>query len=81
MVVPQRLTRQANAATQGLAYLERARAAESLGRRDVARDYYQRFLWHYDAPTPLHRHLVGEARQALERLSASGGDGTRDARP
>jgi serine/threonine-protein kinase len=77
VVVPMRATRQANAAVQGLAYLERARAAESLGRNDVARDYYRRFLWHYDAPTPLHRHLVDEANQALGRLGPGTADGPR----
>jgi tetratricopeptide (TPR) repeat protein len=65
---PLRETRQANATVEGLAYLERARVAESLGQADVARDYYQRFLVRYDAPTPLHRHLVEEAKQALGRL-------------
>ncbi len=68
VLVPMRLTRQANAAVDALAYLESARVAESLGRKDVARDYYGRFLVRYDAPTARHRHLVEEARQALDRL-------------
>ena len=68
VLVPMRLTRQANAAVDALAYLESARVAESLGRKDVARDYYGRFLVRYDAPTALHRHLVDEARHALDRL-------------
>jgi hypothetical protein len=58
VLVPMRETRQANAAVEGLAYLERARVADALGRNDIARDYYQRFLVRYDAPTALHRHLV-----------------------
>jgi tetratricopeptide (TPR) repeat protein len=77
VLVPMRTTRQANAAVQGLAYLERARVAESLGQTDVAREYYRRFLWHYDAPTSLHRHLVEEANQAIERLGPGGGDQPR----
>jgi tetratricopeptide (TPR) repeat protein len=77
VLVPLRATRQANAALQGLAYLERARAAESLGQRDVARDFYQRFLWLYDAPTPLHKHLLQEGRQALARLGPEAGAGDR----
>jgi hypothetical protein len=73
VLVPMRTTRQANAALEGLGYLERARAAESLGQVDVARDYYQRFLVRYDAPTPLHQHLVQEGREALARLGRRGG--------
>ena len=51
--------------------VERARVAESLGSVDVAREYYRRFLVRYDAPTPLHRHLVAEANQALSRLATA----------
>ena len=67
VIVPQRETRHANVMVQGLAYLELARATEALGRNDLAREYYQRFLWRYDAPSAAHRHLVDEARRALER--------------
>jgi hypothetical protein len=74
VLVPMRLTRQANAAIQGLAYLERARVAESLGQQAAARDYYQRFLWYYDLPTPLHRHLVDEATRSLKKLGPGGAD-------
>ena len=69
---PLQTTRQANAMVRGLAYLERARAAEALGMMGHAADYYRRFLWHYDAPTALHRHLLDEAREALNRLGLSG---------
>ena len=61
-------TREANTIVEPLAYFEQARVAESLGRRELARAYYQRFLWRYDAPPPAHRHLVDEARAALVRL-------------
>jgi len=74
VLVPMRTTRQANAMVQGLAYLERARAAEALGRTELARDYYRRFFWHYDAPTALHRHLVEEATRAAARLGPGTGD-------
>jgi hypothetical protein len=70
VLVPMRITRQANAAVDALAYLERARVAESLGRNDLARDYYQRFLVRYDAPSALHRHLVDEAKDASGRLGS-----------
>jgi len=73
-----RETRQANAAVDGLAYLERARAADALGQKNVARDYYQRFLVRYDAPTLLHRHLVDEATDAIRRLGT--GDRATDPR-
>jgi hypothetical protein len=77
VVVPLRTTRQAFAVAEGLAYLERARAAESLGQVDLARDYYQRFLRYYDAPVAAHRHLVDDANRALVRLRA-GSDRSRD---
>jgi serine/threonine-protein kinase len=68
MVVSLRASRQANAIAEGLAYLERAHAAESLGQGDLARDYYLRFLRYYDAPEAAHRHLIDDANQALVRL-------------
>jgi serine/threonine-protein kinase len=70
IIVPQRETRHANVMVQGLAYLELARATEAMGRADLAREYYQRFLWRYDAPSAAHRHLVIEALRALERRRA-----------
>ena len=73
VIVPQRETRHANVMVQALAYLELARALAALGRDDLARDYYQRFLWRYDAPPAAHRHLVDEARRALERRRAEPG--------
>jgi hypothetical protein len=76
VLVPMRETRQANAAVEGLAYLERARVARALGRNDVAREYYQRFLVRYDAPTARHRHLLDEASNALR--SGLEGDRSRD---
>jgi hypothetical protein len=75
VLFPMRETRHANAMVQGLAYLELARANEALGRNDLAREYYQRFLWRHDAPSTAHRHLVDEARRALERR------GTEPVRP
>jgi TolB-like protein len=65
---PLRITRAANAMVAGLAYLEQARVAAAMGREDLARDYYQRFLWIYDAPTPAHQHLVDEAVSALAKM-------------
>ena len=79
ILYPLRETRQANAAVDALAYLERARAAEALGQEDMARDFYLRFLVRYDAPTSLHRHLVAEAREALRRLG-TGDRGTGERR-
>jgi hypothetical protein len=73
VLVPMRETRQANAAVEALAYLERARVADALGRNDIARDYYQRFLVRYDAPTALHRHLVDEAAHAVARSGSEAG--------
>ena len=68
VLFPLQDTREANIVMEPLAYLERARVGEALGRRDLARVYYQRFLWRYDAPPPQHRPLVQEARSALARL-------------
>ena len=68
VLFPLRDTREANIIMEPLAYLEQARAAEALGRRDLARACYRRFLWRYDAPPPPHRSLVQEARSALVRL-------------
>ena len=65
---PMRSTRMANVVIQGLAYLEQARVARALGRDDLARTYYQYFLWRYDAPVPAHRQLVEEAERALTRF-------------
>ncbi len=71
VLFPQRETREANAIMEPFAYLEQARVAEALKRRDQARSYYQRFLWRYDAPVEAHEHLVKEARAALVRLGRS----------
>ena len=68
VLFPMQDTREANIIMEPLAYLEQARVAEALGRRDLARAYYQRFLWRYDTPSPQHRSLVQEARSALARL-------------
>ena len=67
VLAPLVTTRQAQAMTRGLTYLERARSAAALGQRELARSYYQRFLWHYEAPPAAHADLVREARQALAR--------------
>ena len=69
VLFPLQDTREANIIMEPLAYLERARVAEALGRRDQARAYYQRFLWRYDAPPPPHRSFVNEARSALATLA------------
>jgi hypothetical protein len=61
-------TREANVIVEPIAYFERARAAEALGRADLAHTYYKRFLWIYDAPTAAHWHLVSEARGAVARI-------------
>lgn len=66
---PLRATRHADAVMKGLGYFERARAAEALGQRSAALIYYKRFLEHYDAPGPAHRHLLDEARNAVAQLS------------
>jgi hypothetical protein len=68
VLFPMQDTREANIIMEPLAYLEQARVAEALGRRDLARTYYQRFLWRYDTPLPQHRSLVQEARSALAKL-------------
>jgi tetratricopeptide (TPR) repeat protein len=52
-------------AIAGLADLERGRVEEQLGRPELARSYYQRFLRRYDRPVPQHVHLVKEARARL----------------
>jgi hypothetical protein len=72
VLFPLRETREANAIIEPLAYLEQARAAEALGRDELARTYYQRFLWRYDTPAESHRHLLEEARAALVRLGRRG---------
>jgi tRNA A-37 threonylcarbamoyl transferase component Bud32 len=78
VLFPLRDTREANVTIEPLAYLEQARVAEVLGRVDLARAYYQRFLWRYDLPAEAHRHLVEEARAALVRLGRQGpADGAR----
>ena len=69
VLFPMQQTRQANVIVEPLAYLEQARVAEALGRTELARTYYQRFLWRYDAPVAAHRHLVQEARDAVARLA------------
>jgi tRNA A-37 threonylcarbamoyl transferase component Bud32 len=68
VLFPLQDTREANIIMEPLAYLEQARVAEALGRRDQARAYYQRFLWRYDAPPPPHRSFVDDARSALAKL-------------
>jgi DNA-binding SARP family transcriptional activator/TolB-like protein len=56
---------EASAVFTATAYYERALAAESLGRDDVARRHYARFLRRHDAPTPTHRERVERARRVL----------------
>jgi tRNA A-37 threonylcarbamoyl transferase component Bud32 len=68
VLFPMQDTREANIVLEPVAYLEQARVAEALGRRDLARAYYRRFLWRYDMPSPQHQSLVNEARSALTRL-------------
>jgi hypothetical protein len=55
----------------GLSYLEMARIEAARGDRNLAREYYQRFLQRYDSPSPRMRHLVDEAKAALTRLEAN----------
>jgi hypothetical protein len=62
---PLRDTRQVNAMVQALATYEQGRAAEALGQTNIARDYYQRFLWQYDAPPAAHRPFTESARKAM----------------
>ncbi|MBA3319196.1 MAG: hypothetical protein H0T50_14050, partial [Gemmatimonadales bacterium] len=57
---------------KGLAGLQRARVEAARGQPAVAREHYRRFLTRYDMPTPAHRHLVEEAREALLRLGGRG---------
>ena len=52
-----------------LAYLERARIEDARGNVPLAQEYYQEFLSRYDLPSPNQRHLVGEAREAMGRLT------------
>ena len=61
-------TLQANDMLAGLVYLERARAEEALGHREVAREYYDQFLRRYDLPVAAHRHHVEDAPLAVVRL-------------
>ena len=72
VLFPLRETREANAIIESVAYLEQARVAEALGHDELARTYYQRFLWRYDKPSEAHRHLVEDARAALVRLGRNG---------
>jgi hypothetical protein len=68
VLFPMGHTAHANVIVQPHAYLEQARVAEALGQYDLARTYYQRFLWLYDAPVEAHRHLVRRAHEAVARL-------------
>ncbi|HEX6050228.1 MAG TPA: serine/threonine-protein kinase [Gemmatimonadaceae bacterium] len=77
VLFPLRDTREANLIAEPLAYLEQARVADALGRATLARSYYERFLWRYDAPEAAHRHLVDEARAALVRIGASRAERSR----
>ena len=54
-----------------LAFLFSARIEATLGDTAAARRDYALFLKSYDMPTPNSRHLVAEARDALERLTGS----------
>jgi tetratricopeptide (TPR) repeat protein/TolB-like protein len=54
-----------------LAYLESARIEDARGDTAEAREHYRQFLRRYDAPLRSQRHLVEDARQALDRLSSS----------
>gem|GEM_PF-577710 len=54
-----------------LAYLESARVEEARGATADAREHYGQFLRRYDAPLSSQRHLVEDARRALDRLSGS----------
>ena len=76
VLFPQRETRHANVMVQGLAYLELARATAALGHDDLARDYYQRFLWRYDAP-PARRTGTSWTRRGAR---SSDGDRSRPGR-
>jgi serine/threonine-protein kinase len=52
----------------GLTYLARARIEDARGRAELARRYYEQFVRRYDMPVPAQRHLVEEAKAALNRL-------------
>jgi tetratricopeptide (TPR) repeat protein len=52
-----------------LAYLVLARVEEAQGDPRLAAWHYQEFIRRYDTPMPGQRHLVDEARAALERLA------------
>jgi TolB-like protein len=69
VLFPMGHTAHANVIVQPHAYLEQARVAEALGQYDLARTYYRRFLWLYDAPVEAHRHLVRRAHEAVARLA------------
>jgi hypothetical protein len=56
------------AVLDGVSYLEMARVETARGDRELAREYYRRFLKRYDAPSVRMRHLVAEARAELARL-------------
>jgi tRNA A-37 threonylcarbamoyl transferase component Bud32/TolB-like protein len=58
-----------NLALAGPALLEEARLQDGQQRAEDARRAYARFLEWYDAPMASQRHLVEEARKALDRLS------------
>ena len=58
-----------NLALAGPALLEEARLQDGQQHAEEARRAYARFLQWYDAPVASQRHLVKEARKALDRLS------------
>jgi hypothetical protein len=51
-----------------LVYLRRGQIEDSRDRRELARTYYQQFLWRYDMPDARNQHFVQEAKLALARL-------------
>ena len=55
---------------EGPSLLEMARVEAQRGNNDLAREYYHHFLWLYDMPSSTMRHLVDEARAAVQRLES-----------
>lgn len=62
----------ADAALSAVAYYERARIAELIGRTAEARLSYEQFLRRYDLAPPAHRHMLLRAHEALEELRHEG---------
>ncbi|HEX5004295.1 MAG TPA: BTAD domain-containing putative transcriptional regulator [Gemmatimonadales bacterium] len=62
----------ARSAMTGMVDLERARLESATGQAALAGGHYRQFLRRYDLPVPAHRHLVVEARAALDQIALIG---------